>query len=731
MVAGNRHACGRDSGSLAGGLYATAALSSSDLDELKQLACALSSTPDLASRRWDEGVEYGKSKPVEWNESDYQVHSRRDPGRSLEWDDEIGGNEKIFDPRWVEDEDVTPPTDAQWCPVTDLIQYLSTLFDGEDLVGYVTESWYNVDADKHLPTKGNWDRTAKELISKLNNCNGDIGSVFGDTNPDVGAWIRFNPLDGVGIKDANVTRFKYALVESDVVEIPTQYALMKKLELPIKAVVHSGGKSLHAIVRIDADSIEQYRERVDFLYKVCGRHGLEMDRQNRNPSRLSRMPGVTRRGNKQFLLARDIGRAGWDEWRQWIEDINDDLPNIESLDIGDEEPEVAPELIHGLLRQGHKLLLAGPSKAGKSFCLQQLAIAVSQGSEWMGWQCTQGNVLYVNLELDAKSNKHRFWKIHKELDIKTNGNIDVWNLRGNAATLDKLAPKLIRRSENKKYALVIIDPIYKVLTGDENSAQEMAHFCNQFDKICIKMGSSVAYCHHHSKGAQGQKSSKDRSSGSGVFARDPDAIMDLIELIIDDARRKQITQKWVREVLAVEMTKAAPGWYEKMSQDDCLIPEKIQEYAIENKIDYDYGPVSIETNKSLITSGWRVSSTLREFATPPAKEVFFKYPLHLVDHDGLLKDAKSEGEETPYQKFSNAKENYNKERKITADDKWETAFEMTQSDQGTVHKTTLAKANDSTEQAAYKWARKHPDFDIKEGVIFRVEPSKNEVEDSK
>ena len=58
----------------------------------------------------------------------------------------------------------------------------------------------------------------------------------------------------------------------------------------------------------------------------------------------------------------------------------------------------------------------------------------------------------------------------------------------------------------------------------------MAKFCNQFDKVCTELGCAVIYCHHHSKGAQGGKRSMDRASGSGVFARDPDALIDLIEL---------------------------------------------------------------------------------------------------------------------------------------------------------------------------------------------------------
>ena len=54
--------------------------------------------------------------------------------------------------------------------------------------------------------------------------------------------------------------------------------------------------------------------------------------------------------------------------------------------------------------------------------------------------------------------------------------------------MDKLAPKLIRRAMKKDYVAIIIDPIYKVITGDENSADQMAAFCKQFDKVCTELG---------------------------------------------------------------------------------------------------------------------------------------------------------------------------------------------------------------------------------------------------
>ena len=40
-------------------------------------------------------------------------------------------------------------------------------------------------------------------------------------------WIRFNPLDGSGVKNENITRFTYALVESDDMPISEQDAFIE------------------------------------------------------------------------------------------------------------------------------------------------------------------------------------------------------------------------------------------------------------------------------------------------------------------------------------------------------------------------------------------------------------------------------------------------------------------------------------------------------------------------
>lgn len=598
-------------------------------------------------------------------------------GHELDWDDTIqtDSDRVVVDKNWIEGQEVQEP--RCWDPASQLIRYLETLFEPGENVGYVVKSWEN-EKGKYVPQdRGNWDRTAGQLIEALSKCNGDIGSVIGDYDPEGGAWIRFNPLDGKGVRNENVSDFRYALVESDGMEIEKQNAILRELELPIAALVHSGRKSLHAIVRIDAADYTEYRKRVDYLYDVCQKNGIKVDTQNRNPSRLSRMPGVERAGRKQFLVDTNIGKESWNEWQEWIESVNDDLPDPESLEsVWDHLPELSPCLIDGVLRQGHKMLLAGPSKAGKSFLQIELCIAIAEGRKWLSWPCTKGRVMYVNLELDRASCLHRFQDVYKALGWWPDNlqNIDIWNLRGRSVPMDKLAPKLIRRAAKKDYIAIVIDPIYKVITGDENSADQMANFCNQFDKVCTELGCAVIYCHHHSKGSQGAKKSMDRASGSGVFARDPDALLDLIELDTTEALMKQEENKAVCEACRIYLDSHFK-WQEDLSQDDLLNSNVMLNYC-ENKLDrWQFKAlqeqVEAARNRVRNLSAWRIEGTLREFPKFDPVNLWFSYPIHKVDEVGSLKDIQPEEEKPAWQRRQKTPE----ERKQEKEDSLMEAFE--------------------------------------------------------
>ena len=495
---------------------------------------------------------------------------------------------------------------------------------------------------RRRPAKGSWTRTAGQLITELDACGGDLGKVVGDCDPEVGAWICFNPVDGTGRKDANITAYRYALVECDNMELGKQQAIIKQLELPCAALVYSGGKSVHAIVKVDAPDYAEYRRRVDYLYSACQKNGLTIDQQNRNPSRLSRMPGILRGDKRQVLLETNIGKSCWDEWLDWLEAETDDLPDWHtSNDFSNIRPLREP-LIENVLRKGHKMMIAGPSKAGKSFALIELCIAIAEGTTWLGhFNCAQGKVLYLNLELDPDSCMHRFQDVYNALGLPPAhfNQIAIWDLRGIPVQLDKLAPKLIRRAKKQGFTAIIFDPIYKVLTGDENSAEQMAKFCGQFDKVCHELDCAVIYAHHHSKGAQGGKRSMDRASGSGVFARDPDAMLDMTELVPTDAIREQLHNKAACRVIKAMLDRRGHG--DAYGPDDVLSRHRMLTIAKEKLGLADLRAIDAEVaaaeKKADGMTAWRIEGTLREFARFDPVNLWFDYPVHKQD-TGLLED---------------------------------------------------------------------------------------------
>lgn len=252
---------------------------------------------------------------------------------------------------------------------------------------------------------------------------------------------------------------------------------------------------------------------------------------------------------------------------------SDDLPQPFTLaKVFKNPPPLAEVLIDGVLRQGHKMLLSGPSKAGKSFALMRLCIGIAEGFNWFGNRCRQGKVLYINMEIDNPSCINRFMKIYNAMGLNTGvhpENITIWGLRGHSQPLRQLTDRIIETAQHD-YLAIIIDPLYKVMDGDENSNSDISRMVGEFDRVATETGSSIIYAHHFAKGAGGDKAVIDRAAGAGTFARDPDAIVTMTQL-----------------------------------------------------------DMSEEVNE--IHTAWRIEYTLREFPNKKPYDVWFDYPLHKYD----------------------------------------------------------------------------------------------------
>lgn len=578
------------------------------------------------------------------------------PYKELDWDDGL-------DAYYEEVLTIEEKPDEK--PYQMAARFLETLFQPDETVSYVHSAKWKEDKEKWVPADAGHVRTVRDIVKDLKK-HRKLEDAFGTFKDAAGGWIRINPTTGPS--DKNVTRYAYSLAESDDLSIEDQKKLFINFKLPIATLVESGGKSVHALVKIDAKDEAEYKQRVSFLYDWLAKHKFVVDENNKNPARLSRLPGVMRNGKLQKLVATDIGCASWLEWIDYIEGIDDDLPPLRSLKAQLADPPIlSPELIGGVLREGCKMIITGESKAGKTCLSQNLAVCIAEGRPWLGkFPCEQGKVLYINLEVEEASLFYRFKAMYHAMDAKISDkggqNIQLWNLRGHAAPMEKLAPKIIRRCRNSgPYKAIIIDPLYKVQQGDENSAEAIMTFCNALDKIAHETGAAIIYDHHHPKGNAREKVI-DRGAGSGVFSRDADALVDISNL--------------------------------------------------------DPGNDAPDLVKSLVKEGERpmvMSFVLRDFKDIEEQKIWFKFPLHYIDEAGLLENCHIEGSaEANFSKNPNRKSDEEKRRII------ETAFAACQ-EQGYAKFSDMEIFAEVSAKTLRKYALELNDFEVSHGLLKKKE----------
>ena len=228
---------------------------------------------------------------------------------------------------------------------------------------------------------------------------GGIEKVFGTK---LGLFIRINPMIKDGTKNADVTKFRHALVEFDCDKtgnrIPKeeQYRRIIESGFPVAALIDSGNKSLHAWIRVDAPNEGEYKQRVAIIWKHF--ESMNLDTQNRNPSRLSRCPDGRRTVDgevrHQRLLATRLGAESWDAWEAGNSGADEppfiDLRPFIENGCEPERPAVADVGLSAcMLYAGRINEIHGEPGTGKSNVAIALCISVMKAG---------GTVLYIDPE---------------------------------------------------------------------------------------------------------------------------------------------------------------------------------------------------------------------------------------------------------------------------------------------------------------------------------------------
>jgi RecA-family ATPase len=168
-----------------------------------------------------------------------------------------------------------------------------------------------------------------------------------------------------------------------------------------------------------------------------------------------------------------------------------------------------------------------------------LALAIATGRMWLGHQCRQGAVLYINFELPKPFFRQRAVWILEQMGIQClPPDFYELNLRGYAGPAELILPAVTKKIRRlPPLSAIVIDPTYKLMGAkrDENAAADIASLMNEIDRLAVQTGASVISAAHFAKGNASAKEAIDRISGSGVFGRDPDSILMMTPLSTEDA----------------------------------------------------------------------------------------------------------------------------------------------------------------------------------------------------
>jgi len=218
--------------------------------------------------------------------------------------------------------------------------------------------------------------------------------------------------------------------------------------------------------------------------------------------------------------------------------IDDPLPAPTFIDLfqvmadASDPSTLPPVLLEGILHKGCKMILSGSSKAGKTLGLMHLGLAAANGLPWMGHRINrQCKVVYLDFELKPRLAKERIKTIVSDEanEYFPTKNFMYCGLRGQKRSLEDLALH-IQAIRDFEPDMVVVDPFYKLKLGgdyDENDAGSVGLVLDEMEKFSERLDCAFVYAHHFSKGNKAETDHIDRASGSGVFARDPDAILTL------------------------------------------------------------------------------------------------------------------------------------------------------------------------------------------------------------
>lgn len=365
------------------------------------------------------------------------------------------------------------------------------------------------DEGKERPSAG-ISLTREAWLTRIDATNGHINDGMGlfsaEGNP--GVYVSINPIEPGATLDKNITQFRHTLLEFDDIDREKQWEILVESNLPITAVIDSGRRSLHAWVRVDAKDKAEFDQRVAAIYSYVADYNP--DPNNKNPGRLSRLPGCIRMGSRQTLLALNIGVGTFAEWlgERAMDGVGQPLSIDELLAF---DPDNDPNTVIGnrFLCRGGSLLIAAASGVGKSTIATQAAVTWGLGQPLFGIRPVRAlKSLIIQAENDLGDIAQQFQGALEGMNIDPAEHVEqieairnnIVYVRDTIHTAEAFCSTVAKLIDRHKPDLVWIDPLLSFLGGDVSSQEVCSRFLrNGLNPIAESTGVVFVIIHHTAK----------------------------------------------------------------------------------------------------------------------------------------------------------------------------------------------------------------------------------------
>ena len=185
-------------------------------------------------------------------------------------------------------------------------------------------------------------------------------------------------------------------------------------------------------------------------------------------------------------------------------------------------------VIKGLFDAGDRVAVVGQSKARKSFYALQMAVCISAGEPFLGYETERMVTLVYNGEIKASSYRRRLRRMIEVLKIGADKLSGLHILNGAEVDTPATFDSILAEARRVKAGLVIADPAYMLIAGDETDQTAVKAAVTSMKKFGAA-GITLVCVYHGTKGKMGDRQAIDRIAGSGIFARDMATLVSLVE----------------------------------------------------------------------------------------------------------------------------------------------------------------------------------------------------------